>query len=905
MSDGNISLREERHINKQFYTGFDDLFYEPVHVHYVPSDELNSLVVPLVSALRPGWEIRRSGVWSHVMPASAEDSPGLPTQGWKIHVSAIEANCRDILTKVASFTLERGVQFKFANDLNTLKLMTSKRWPRGGSGKFITIYPIDDDAFKVLIESLYGLLKDDVGSYILSDQRYKDCRCLYYRYGGIIAVERLDFMGRRRPVLTGPDGEDIPDDRAPYFEVPDWLDDPFPRDEPEQEELTVNDGRYVVNSAIWFSNTGGIYHATDTRTGREVVVKEARPHVELADNGHDATTRLMQEESALRFLGDSGITPAVVDSFWDWENYYIVLERLDALNIREIMIKETPLLRVNPTVEDSAAFYGTCKRIFIGLLNVVDAIHAKGMIFGDLAPTSILVDKETMAVRLIDLESAYRPAVDAAKDIYTPGFRAEYEGRKEEGSFEDDLYAIGAIMMYCMFPIVAMAFIRKDLFTKVLPALVADIGWAATPLRHVIEQLCGRNMTCREAVAALEGEATFERPYGSRRVPTPMPLEETCAGMAAFISRHYRENRAFSLFPGDPFAGNTHTSGFGFGAAGVVHALITCGFEVPEKAMARYRADLDAIAPAAIAPGFLTGASGIAMASFQAGDIERGRRFMGYANGSPLRSAHHSLYYGMAGIGMANLVAYRATGDSSYRDEAQAIAVQLMVGASSDERGLHWADDGGVRIGYAYGQSGVALFFLRLSQALGDPSWKARGLQALEYDLSFAFELEKGISTFACAPQENRTYEHYIEQGSAGIAKVAIRYGLWDRLERILPDAHRKYSGYPGLSYGLTGFVDVLVDAYLYSGNATYLEMAERPLQGLADVYVFETAGGLAVPGENLFRISCDFATGVAGVMRTLHRRATLAYDDLLLDAMDFAGTDAPVVRTGRQPEVA
>jgi hypothetical protein len=44
-----------------------------------------------------------------------------------------------------------------------------------------------------------------------------------------------------------------------------------------------------------------------------------------------------------------------------------------------------------------------------------------------------------------------------------------------------------------------------------------------------------------------------------------------------------------------------------------------------------------------------------------------------------------------------------------------------------------------------------------------------------------------------------------------------------------------------------------------------------------------------AVPGENLFRISFDYATGIAGVMRTLHRYQHDLPDDLLLDQLDGA----------------
>ncbi|MCC4595941.1 class III lanthionine synthetase LanKC [Xanthomonas campestris pv. phormiicola] len=887
MSGRARSLREARHIDKVFFMAADSRFYEPVYSHYRPTDELSSLVKRILRARGLQWSVWRSGVWSHVMPSADAAAAPLATQGWKIHVSANEVNCRDILAKVADLALEHGLQFKFANDINTMKLMTSKRWSRGGSGKFITLYPPTDEVFCQFIECAYAILKDDVGSYILSDNRYRDCRCLYYRYGGIIPVNRLDYMGQLIPILTSPDGEEVVDRRTPYFETPPWVSDPFPRDDAEQPDMTLNEGRFVITSALGFSNTGGVYLATDTASGREVVVKEARPYVELVANGQDATTRLAQEEKVLRMVSDLGVSPQLVTTFWDWENFYLVEEHLDAVDMREVMLMNTPLLRIHPGREDSEAFYVKCKSIFTSLLEAVDRFHHRGLVIGDLSPMNILVDKASMTVRIIDLEAAFQPAVDDALDIHTPGFRAAVKGRKQESNSQDDIYAIGAIMMYSMFPIVAMAYVRDDLFSNVLPALVADIGWSNTPIQKVIRRLSSNTISCREAIALLDGPASFETPYTARHSAPILSPGEACRELAAFIVSHYRLEEVYALFPVDPFAGHTNALSLGFGACGIVQALLKCGFEVPGQALDRYHRELAAVAAETLPPGLLTGSAGIAWASLAIGSAEIGRRFMGYANGSALLRRHHSLYYGMAGVGMANLAAYRNSGEPHYLDVAIDLAKTLASTAIEDAKGLHWEDEGGIRIGFGYGQSGVALFFLRLSQVLNVASWRELGGKALDYDLSFGFELEPGSLAFACAPEEKNTYEHYIEQGSAGVAKVAIRYGRWDQLGPILTDLHRKYSGFPGLIYGLAGFVDVLVDAHLYSGDERYLAMAERPLQGLADLYLFKEDSGYATPGENLFRISCDYATGTAGIMRTLHRRATLAADEFCLDEID------------------
>ncbi len=886
MLDKPSSFREARHINKIFFLGADERFYEPNYAHYRPSDDFVDLIKAMLEAHGRSWKTHRKDVWTYVTAPPEEIASKLPTQGWKIHVSANVTNCRDILVKVSALALEQGIQFKFANDINTLKLMTTKRWTRGGSGKFITIYPSTDKKFHQFIECAYTLLKNDVGSYVLSDRRYKDCRCLYYRYGTFLAVNRISYLGQNHQVLISPDGEEVLDKRNPFFETPPWVTDPFPSDESDQGEMTLNEGRFSVKSALGFSNTGGVYLATDTSTGKEVVIKEARPYVELGTNCQDATTRLAQEAKILRALEGLGFVPKVYSTFWDWENFYLVEEYFDALDMREVMVLHTPLLRVNPTLADSEEFYDTYKRMFTSLLQAIDQVHVKGVVIGDLSPMNILVEKSTMTVRLIDLEGAFRPLVEAAQDIHTPGFRPKVKGRKPESNRQDDIYAVGAIMMYSMFPIAAMAFLRDDLFTTVLPTVVADIGWSNTPVLHVIQQLVSNAISCREAIELLDVPAMIEQPMARPCAHTALAAD-ACGQMAQFITRNYRLEELYTLFPVDPFGAHTNPAGLGFGSTGIIQSLLKCGFAVPEEALDRYNKEIATVEPTAIAPGLLVGSAGMAWALLGIGDLKSGKRFLQYANNSRLLRAHHSLYYGMAGIGMANLAAYRMLGDRQYLEMATDLAETLAATAVESGKGLHWEDDGGIRIGFGYGQSGVALFFLRLSQVLEVTKWREMGRKALEYDLSFGHQLEPGVTTFGGSPEETQTYEPYIEQGSAGIAKVAIRYGLWDQLDGILADTHRKYSGYPGLIYGLSGLIDVLLDAYLYSQDKKYLEMTERPLQGLTDLYLFQDKDGLATSGENMFRISCDYATGIAGVMRTLHRWAHLQPDEFCLDELD------------------
>lgn len=904
MSTRQRSLREARHVDKSGYLGSDERFYEQSYDAYVPSDELADIVRDALQVAASAWQIKRVGVWSHVVAGADPDGPQLPVQGWKIHLSATESNCRKILGVVAGLALEHRLLFKFANDINTMRLMTSKRWPRGGSGKFITVYPVDTVQFRQFIDVLHDALEHEIGSYILSDRRYKACRCLYYRYGGIRQIKRLDYMGQQVPMLVSPSGEHVPDLRRPYFDVPSWEQDPFPADD-DDGSMTLACGRYSIQSALGFSNTGGVYHAVDSHSGRDVVIKEARPHVELHGQGADATDRLKREQRNLELLSAVGVSPAVLDTFWDWENFYLVEEKLDAYDLREVMLKHSPLLKARPALEDSEAFYASYVAIFTALLAAVQRAHEAGIVIGDISPPNILVSRTDMSVRIIDLEAAFLADSDESDDIHTPGFRRIMKGRRKASTFEDDAYAAAAVMLYSMFPIVAMAYIRDDLMETVLPTVLADIGWQSTPVGTVIQGLASGSLSLAQAQECLRQPASISAPYPASTRPYPQ-AGEVVRRLAAYIKRHARMQADRTLFPVDPFSAHTNTASLGFGAAGVVHALAFTGHALGEEAAGRYRRESKALDRNAMPPGFLTGLAGLAWVALEAGDIELAAAHLDAANRAPLASAHHSLYYGIAGIGLANLAMYLAIPQAGYLEQALAHAATLRASAIHTERGVHWQDQGGTRIGLGYGQAGVALFLLRLSQVTSDTAWHELGRQALQHDLSYGFELEPGVTTFPCAPEEVNTYEPYIEQGTAGIAKVAIRYGLWDDVDRLLLDVHRKYSGFCGLIYGLAGMLDVFVDAFHYSGDVRYRELAARPYQGICDLYLMHEDEASAVPGENLFRVSFDHATGMAGVMQVLHRYERNLPDTFFLDVLDAPRrAEAEALTAAAEPTVA
>src|SRR5947209_3773863 len=314
-------------INRYAYVLADPLFYESLD-RYVPREDP---YIALVKTLVPqDWNLAKNSIWFHAAPGGE-----LPAQGWKIHVSATTVNAVDILHAVVPVLVEERVPFKFAADLVILQLILGKRWPRGGAGKFITIYPRSSEQFLRVIHKVHLATETQAGPYILSDRRYPGSKCVFYRYGSFATRTSLRVNGERTPYLLSPKGENIPEVRKAWCVIPEWATDPFPAEMKERRESKLGKGgRYEVKSVLNFSNARGVYLGIDRQTGEQVIIKEARPFVNPDSAGADAVASLHKEYRILKKIEAARIGPRPIELFQEWEHCFLVEEYISGVEFR-------------------------------------------------------------------------------------------------------------------------------------------------------------------------------------------------------------------------------------------------------------------------------------------------------------------------------------------------------------------------------------------------------------------------------------------------------------------------------------------------------------------------------------------------------------------------------------------
>ncbi|MFJ9947720.1 lanthionine synthetase LanC family protein [Kitasatospora sp. NPDC091207] len=395
------------------------------------------------------WQVSVEGFWCTARPAAAE----LAGEGWKIHVSAASAVGGAVLTAVTEVLADDPCTFKFAAGRERLHEINSRNSDRGSAGKFITVYPRGEDQFRRLAAALHRATDGMPGPVVLSDRPYRPGSRVHYRYGAFAARAELGNDGGYRSMLRGPDGERVEDVRGASYRCPPWARDPLaegagpPRERggpvggrPAQEGPVPGRGpgaarpaaprrgsggvllagRYAVTGAIRHSAKGGVFLGRDTDGGAEVVVKQARAHIEVDRSGTDARAALRHEAALLARLEGQDLAPRPVELIEQDDSLFLVQERIAGQPLGSWVAAR---LRRDGSPDVDWAEAGP---LVHALLDLVERVHGLGLVLRDLSPGNVLVRPDG-SLRLVDLELATE-AGRAAGSAGTPGYRAPEQG---------------------------------------------------------------------------------------------------------------------------------------------------------------------------------------------------------------------------------------------------------------------------------------------------------------------------------------------------------------------------------------------------------------------------------------------------------------------------------------------
>ena len=699
----------------------------------------------VVASSAAEWRFSVEGPWAFATPIGAQS----PEQGWKLHISATETSAAEVLAATLPVLVTECVPFKFAATHKIVRLLNSTHADRASGGKFITVYPADEEQAVRVAEACHRATEGLTGPVILSDRAYRPGSLVHYRYGGFTGSSSVDADGVVIHLIKGPDGTPLADERTASYRAPSWLADPFQPaaatavptsgTAPSSGGTVVLNGRYRIHGALSHANKGGTYLAEDATTGRMVVIKEGRPHV--GDEGRgDARARVRHEarmlslvESALggsRRLcrGDTphppgDLAPRLVDLFEQGGHVFLVEQYIDAPSLRELVEGDTGEGPVTALPADEI------RALAIALAETMAAFHADGIVVGDFNPNNILVNDDGSLV-LIDLEHARPAAEPQGSPAGTPGYASEEQlrGTSTDG-YADDSWSLGATIAFLATgadpflpagaddtwsePARLAAWLDGQVAAGAVDAALAGIALGAMAPRPT------DRLRPAAVLTALRGEGSRMAPGrggSSDGAPTETDIVAQAADvvvdLAAWLVETMGAGPAGHLWPAGAAAASLDPIAVQAGASGVglfLAQLVRAAGDLPAAAQRRLEhidvrhtlsqtaawvADQLARNPER-PPGLYFGTSGVAWFLADAGEAlgrdDLLRRAHELALTIPVRVPNSDITHGTAGIGFGQLRQWLSSGDERFLARAVVAAEQVLRSAvRSDDGSAIW-----------------------------------------------------------------------------------------------------------------------------------------------------------------------------------------------------------------------
>jgi hypothetical protein len=848
-------------VDKQYeqYCLADPIFYDS------PRERDPLSLFPISGRPLPnGWSRVCEGEWLINIP------PGrpIPEQGWKIHVSTCLDNSDDVITQVWQYCVPRGVSFKFLGSRLAVLMRNAKYASRSASGKAVTVYPADEAACERILRELDRELAGAPGPYILSDLRY-GAGPLYVRYGGFTERFCLDSRGEMATAIENPAGDLVPDLRSPVFSMPEWVRLPefLAPHLAARNSVAVTGLEYDLTGALHFSNGGGVYTATDKRTGEQVILKEARPHAGLAGDGSDAVTRLRREHDVLRRLSGLGIAPEVRGFFQVGEHYFLAEEFIPGRTLNSFFAERYPLGGPVPDPAATEAYAAWALQICGDVERAAAAMHQRGVVFNDLHMFNIMVRPDD-TVAFIDFEAASDISEGRVRTVGNPGFAAP----RDRAGFEVDAYSLACLRLAMFMPLTTLFALDRH--------KAEQLAVVAGELFPVPEKFLD------QAVREIVGDAV--RPAPDVTGPAAAPPEaghadvgdagggpgwdRLAADMVGAIRASATPDRSDRLFPGDIDQFRVPGGGLGLahGAAGVLYALSEAvGVRVPEYE--EWLVTRAAEPPKGTRLGLYDGLAGVAYTLARLGHLDAAARAARGCLSENWDRLGHGLYGGLSGFALAMLSVGDRTGEPSLADAAIRAGriVAAPYAAAGGAVGQRAAARSGGAVGLLRGASGRALLFIRLYERTGDPAYLNAAEGAIADDLdrcvtdgNGALQVDDGWRTLP-----------YLAAGSVGIGLVIDQFtahrqnaAFADAARAIRLAASSGLYAQAGLFNGRAGMLAYLAGTRDESGQQAGRRVAGAQADRLA-WHAVRYAGGLAFPGDMLFRLSMDLGTGTAGVL--------------------------------------
>ncbi|TDD89492.1 hypothetical protein E1293_04595, partial [Actinomadura darangshiensis] len=629
-------------------------------------------------------------------------------------------------------------------------------------------------------------------------------------------------------------------------------------------------GRYRVTAGVMRGPRGSVFRA-EAPDGRPVIVKESRAYVGEREDGFDLRMYLRNELRILRALAGVPGVPEALDHFRHGEDEYLVMTDAGATDL-------------NRHVAEAGVFTGAdLAALASRILEVLDAVHARGVVVRDLSPKNIVLGEDG-GCTLVDFGTS------GLEDLQMPGWSRGFSvpdqrtGRPSTPA--DDYFSLGATLCYAatgLNPVIVDPDLERGVqrTLQCLARIFPDAGTGTVALLPRLLSLDPAERTSAAAEIRTGGGAAPPRPCAP-------PVRLTGDLLSAVLEHTVREVAGYAERlmggPDDARRAAPPITNVYSGSAGVGMELL----QHPEARatgadLARWTAEN--LPPANLPPALYFGLTGTAI-FLTAARLTAAPDLPAPDPVRPAGDDKADQAHGLAGIGTGHLVLASLDPSGDHLATAAECARRLLAGevtapdALPEELTALEPSGAGLDVdtAYAHGDAGVADFLLAHHLATGD----AETGEAARERFTALSKAAEGLVGELLSPTGRPMGASWC-QGMSGVATAFLRAGLAFDDHTYMDLAARTVRACALVAprawvtsqcCGLAGIGDALIDVAQATGDDTYWRHAED----MAELMLIRAGGPHdrpIFPGNDLDVQAFTWGTGTAGVLSFLRRLHT------------------------------
>jgi Lanthionine synthetase C-like protein/Protein kinase domain len=650
------------------------------------------------------WRETREIKWCQLACKEKE----IPSQGWKIHVSASAAECVELCHNALPWLLSRRVAFKILADLRSILRVNSGSLGATQTGKIITVYPCDEKEVRNLANELDRRWPVTDGPAVSSDVSLRPGGAVFLRYGAFSGEVLVNRQGMLLPAMRAPNGDLVEDRRSTEGHQVEWARPPIrglaPAVPEAQGPFEIGGESYLPLFLLHASPRGKVFAGLKLTDAAYALLKLRWRGIGGGLAGTVVREPLSVEHDVLRALNNSGrVAPRPMGYFKGHDFAMLVMEYLEGETFSEL----EPRQQISHLP---------------ALANAVSQLHAAGFAHRDVKLANVIVSKSK--VRLVDFELAVPFSSQEAISAGTRGYLPPETEALVDGA--GDVYALGACVAH-----VLLGYDPSGLPDGGgrLIGLLSLFGWRCCTkvIKSMLDPRPERRPTAVSLVPILQNfsrKVAFETQGKFNRRIRPSVSSKWClrvAYEAALATRDFRESTPQgTAWRSHHFEHLGPAEGINVGSAGVILGLLSIdracgcvGLSIDIQEGAKW---LKSRNSNRLASGLFTGDAGVAVALATAGRRFRRNDWITAARARLTAAVeaveHCDLFSGTAGVlWAACILTDILEEDGPYRLAARCGDTLLRL-AEVREALLVWpADEAGEPplTGAAHGSAGIAL----------------------------------------------------------------------------------------------------------------------------------------------------------------------------------------------------